>query len=120
MDASFGATYEKASQPGEILILTFRYLAPITVRTFGPLLEISSRLFNVVDASFAGRDAMRCLFARVVLPLVSLFLLSKSLQASGPSSAQETLNKILLGKDVRCLVEMPAYKDGVDIYYTPP
>src|SRR2546428_9811057 len=99
MDASFGATYEKASQPGEILILTFRYLAPIIVRTFGPLLEISSRLFNVVDASFAGRDAMRCHFARVVLPLVSLFLLSKS-QASGPSSAQETLNKILLGKDV--------------------
>src|SRR5579863_4360831 len=39
---------------------------------------------------------------------------------STSSNAQDSLNKILLGKDVRALTEMPAYKDGVDIYYTPP
>jgi hypothetical protein len=39
---------------------------------------------------------------------------------STSSNAQESLNKLLLGKDVRALTEMPAYKDGVDIYYTPP
>jgi hypothetical protein len=38
----------------------------------------------------------------------------------GLPNAQENLNKLLLGKDVRALVEMPAYKDGIDIYYTPP
>jgi hypothetical protein len=63
---------------------------------------------------------MRVHFSRAAFLLLPLVVLRSPLLASGPSGAQETLNKILLGKDVRCLVEMPAYKEGVDIYYTPP
>src|SRR2546425_2661081 len=43
-----------------------------------------------------------------------------NLAAANSSTAQQNLNQVLLGKDVRALTEMPAYKDGVDIYYTPP
>jgi hypothetical protein len=40
--------------------------------------------------------------------------------ASTSKEAQEQLNTLLLGKDVRALVDLPAYKDGVDVYYLPP
>src|SRR5438477_5331056 len=53
------------------------------------------------------------------LPLL-LLVGSTAFAASGSSSVRENLNNLLLGKDVRALLEMPAYKDGVDIYYTPP
>ena len=33
--------------------------------------------------------------------------------------AKAALNSALLGKDVRALLDMPAYKDGIDIYYVP-
>jgi hypothetical protein len=39
--------------------------------------------------------------------------------ASASKDAQEQLNTLLLGKDVRALVDLPAYKDGVDVYYLP-
>ncbi len=55
-----------------------------------------------------------CLLAAVIATATGSFAGSTS------SNAQEKLNQILLGKDVRALVEMPAYKDGIDIYYTPP
>ena len=41
-------------------------------------------------------------------------------QASTSKDAQEQLNTLLLGKDVKALVDLPAYKDGVDVYYIPP
>jgi len=41
-------------------------------------------------------------------------------QASTSKQAQEQLSTLLLGKDVRALVDLPAYKDGVDVYYLPP
>jgi hypothetical protein len=41
-------------------------------------------------------------------------------QASTSKEAQEQLNTLLLGKDVRALVDLPAYKEGVDVYYLPP
>ncbi len=39
--------------------------------------------------------------------------------ASTSKRAQEQLSALLLGKDVRALVDLPAYKDGVDVYYLP-
>jgi hypothetical protein len=41
-------------------------------------------------------------------------------QASTSKNAQDELNTLLLGKDVKALVDLPAYKDGVDVYYIPP
>ena len=40
-------------------------------------------------------------------------------QASTSKTAQDQLNTLLLGKDVKALVDLPAYKDGVDVYYIP-
>jgi hypothetical protein len=53
-----------------------------------------------------------------VLPAVAVGLLGVA-QASTSKSAQEQLNTLLLGKDVRALVDLPAYKDGIDVYYVP-
>ena len=49
-----------------------------------------------------------------------LAITANSFAGSSSSAAQDNLDKVLLGKDVRALIEMPAYKDGIDIYYTPP
>jgi hypothetical protein len=54
-----------------------------------------------------------------VLPGLALVLLGAA-HASTSKAAQEQLNTLLLGKDVRALVDLPAYKDGVDVYYVPP
>jgi hypothetical protein len=40
-----------------------------------------------------------------------------SAQASTSKDAQAQLTTLLLGKDVRALVDLPAYKEGVDVYY---
>ena len=42
-----------------------------------------------------------------------------SVQASSSKEAQAQLNALLLGKDVRALVDLPAYKEGVDVYHVP-
>lgn len=52
--------------------------------------------------------------------LSSLVLLLGAAQASTSKAAQDQLNTLLLGKDVKALVDLPAYKDGVDVYYVPP
>ncbi len=43
--------------------------------------------------------------------------LAGAAHASTSKRAQEQLSALLLGKDVRALVDLPAYKDGVDVYY---
>ena len=53
------------------------------------------------------------------LPSLAVVLLGTA-HASTSKSAQEQLNSLLLGKDVKALVDLPAYKDGVDVYYVPP
>jgi hypothetical protein len=40
-------------------------------------------------------------------------------QAATSKSAQEQLTTLLQGKDVRALVDLPAYKEGIDVYYVP-
>jgi hypothetical protein len=53
-----------------------------------------------------------------VLPALATALLSTA-RASTSKDAQEQLNTLLLGKDVKALVDLPAYKDGVDVYFIP-
>jgi hypothetical protein len=53
-----------------------------------------------------------------VLPALVAVLLSVA-QASTSKDAQEKLNKLLLGKDVKALVDLPASKDGLDVYFIP-
>jgi hypothetical protein len=53
-----------------------------------------------------------------VLPALVAALLGAA-PASTSKDAQEQLNTLLLGKDVKALVDLPAYKDGVDVYFIP-
>ena len=53
-----------------------------------------------------------------VLPSL-VWLLAGTAYASTSKAAQEQLNTLLLGKDVKALVDLPAYKDGVDVYFVP-
>jgi hypothetical protein len=53
-----------------------------------------------------------------VLPAVVAVLFSTA-EASTSKGAQEQLNALLLGKDVKALVNLPANKDGVDVYFIP-
>lgn len=39
--------------------------------------------------------------------------------ASTSKDAREQLSTLLLGKDVKALLALPAYKEGVDVYYVP-
>jgi hypothetical protein len=43
-----------------------------------------------------------------------------SLLAGASDSAKRALHQLLLGKDVKALTQLPATKEGVDVYYTPP
>ena len=59
-------------------------------------------------------------------PLLRFLLLSSaatllcgSALASTSKQAKSALDQLLLGKDVRALLDMPAYKDGIDIYELP-
>jgi len=50
--------------------------------------------------------------------LVALF--PSGLMAGASDQAKRSLRQLLLGKDVKSLTQLPATKEGVDIYYTPP
>lgn len=56
----------------------------------------------------------------VCLAFVALSFATKLANASTSKEAQDALSKALLGKDVKALIDMPAYKEGIDIYETPP
>jgi hypothetical protein len=43
-----------------------------------------------------------------------------ALQADVSKQSKESLDKLLLGKEVKPLVELPATKEGVDVYFVPP
>jgi hypothetical protein len=59
----------------------------------------------------------RWIFGAALLSLVVGSLVPA--QASTSKDAQAQLTALLLGKDVRALVDLPAYKDGIDVYYLP-
>ena len=54
------------------------------------------------------------------------FMLASSLISPGilladvSKQSKDALDKLLLGKDVKPLVELPATKEGVDVYLVPP
>ena len=50
--------------------------------------------------------------------LVAIF--PTCLWAGASDSAKRSLQQLLLGKDVKALTQLPATKEGLDIYYTPP
>jgi hypothetical protein len=50
---------------------------------------------------------------------VLLCIAQLHLHAEVSRQAKEALTQLLLGKDVKSLLDMPAYKEGIDIYYTP-
>jgi len=53
----------------------------------------------------------------ICVGLLSALLLSASgLMASTSKKAEEDFEKVFLGKDVMALLDMPAYKDGLDLY----
>ena len=54
----------------------------------------------------------------VLLLLAAIF--PASLWAGASDSAKKSLERLLMGKDVKALTQLPATKEGVDIYYTPP
>lgn len=61
-----------------------------------------------------------CGKAVLCLGIATLVLaFSTPLAAATSKESEEALSKILLGKDVKPLMDMPAYKDGIDIYYVP-
>jgi hypothetical protein len=64
------------------------------------------------------RKLKRCIFW-AALPSLAVGMLGAA-YASTSKDAQDRLNTLLLGKDVKALVDLPAYKDGVDVYYLPP
>jgi len=64
---------------------------------------------------------MSCLskYHLLILLVLPLPACQTNLMAETTDSAKTVLTKTLLGKDVRALLDMPAYKDGVDIYVYP-
>ncbi|MCJ7501637.1 MAG: hypothetical protein MUP80_01065, partial [Acidobacteriia bacterium] len=47
-------------------------------------------------------------------------LLPLPLWAGASDSAKRSLRQLLLGKDVKALTQLPATKEGVNVYFTPP
>ena len=52
----------------------------------------------------------------LIFLVLSLPAFLAHLSAQTTDAAKDALNKALLGKDVKALMDMPAYKDGIDLY----
>lgn len=59
-------------------------------------------------------------FMVFVVGALCLVALAVPLHGEASKAAEDTLSKDLLGKEVKPLLDMPAYKEGIDIYYVPP
>lgn len=55
----------------------------------------------------------------VLLLVLMLPACEQLLTAETTEPAKAALSKVLLGKDVKALLDMPAYKDGLDLYVNP-
>jgi len=62
----------------------------------------------------------RAAFSSIVLLVLVLGCIPSSLAAGASGEAKKALEKFLKGKDVRALTQLPATKEGVKVYYTPP
>jgi hypothetical protein len=57
----------------------------------------------------------------VGIGMLGLLLFSPAgLMASASKRAELEFDRVFLGKDVKALLDMPAYKDGIDLYVNPP
>jgi hypothetical protein len=57
--------------------------------------------------------------ARILFAAAASILLTASACAGTSKEAKTQLSQMLLGKDVKALLDMPAYKDGLDLYLAP-
>ncbi len=64
------------------------------------------------------RPKLQLLTAASILLMASIH--PAHLWAGASDSAKRSLKHLLLGKDVKALTQLPATKEGVDIYYTSP
>ena len=55
----------------------------------------------------------------LVLLVLSFPAFQTHLMAQTTDAVKDGLSKTLLGKDVKALMDMPAYKDGIDLYVNP-
>jgi hypothetical protein len=60
----------------------------------------------------------RRVLAAVAVMLMGV-LVPAALHASASKHSESEFYRVFLGKDVRALIDMPAYKDGVDLYVSP-
>ncbi len=57
---------------------------------------------------------------RMVVTLLGALMLSPAaLMASVSKKAEASFERVFLGKDVKSLLDMPAYKEGIDLYVNP-
>ena len=56
----------------------------------------------------------------VTLMVCCIGFIPVSLHAGASGEAKKSLEKLLIGKDVRALTQLPATKEGVKVYLTPP
>ena len=57
-------------------------------------------------------------YSAVILSLLMVLVSGgRRAMASTSKEARAELSKLLLGKDVKALLDMPAYKDGLDLYF---
>jgi hypothetical protein len=64
------------------------------------------------------RIKCRWLSGTILLLVVSVF--PGFLRAGASDASKRALTELLLGKGVKCLTQLPATKEGVDVYYAPP
>ena len=63
-------------------------------------------------------DKLRKFVSAGIVFLLAIF--PAYLRAGASNSAKRSLEQLLLGKDVKALTQLPATKEGLNIYYAPP
>src|ERR1700761_6040003 len=56
---------------------------------------------------------------RIAAVLLAVAALTPALAHAASKRTESEFYRVFLGKDVRALLDMPAYKDGVDLYVNP-
>ncbi len=62
---------------------------------------------------------MKKITVRVYVTVLALLCVCSVLQAEVSKSAKEKLNHLLLGKNVKPLLDLPATKEGINVYLSP-
>lgn len=54
-----------------------------------------------------------------ILIVLTFWLSPRSVRGNTSDKAKKELTNLLLGKEVKALIQLPAYKEGLDVYVTP-